>query len=97
MKAAKLAKVPDSINRGVNGLPGSDPEAKCATYLSQPTSTSGVNAGMQGKQNSEVRPVAVKKTDFKDLKSGADYRYPHKDTAEPCLERISNGTILRRK
>jgi len=90
MNAAKLVKVPDSIRRGVNGLPGSDPDTKGGTYLSQRTSTSGVNAGMQGQQNSAVTPISVKKVDFKDLRTGEDFRYPQEDTVAPNLAKISN-------
>lgn len=90
MKAAKLVKVPDSIRRGVSGLPGSDPDTKGGTYLSQRTSTSGVNAGMQSKQNTEVRAVVVRQTDYKNLRTGQDFRYPSKDSAEQSLGKISN-------
>lgn len=90
MKAAKLVPVPDSIRRGVNGLPGSDPDTKASSYLSQPTSTSSVNNGIQGAQNSAVTPISVKKVDFKDLRTGEDFRHPQRDTAAPNLGKISN-------
>ena len=90
MNAARLEKVPDSIRRGVNGLPGSDPDIKGGTYVSQPTLTSGVNTGMQGAQNSAVQPVSVKKVDFKDLRTGQDFRHPQRDTVAPNLRQISN-------
>jgi hypothetical protein len=93
MKSAHSANVPDSISRGIDALARADHSVKTSTYLPQPMeSASLLNAGIQGKQNSEIRPVVVKKTDFKDLKSGADYRYPQKDTAEPSLEKISNDS-----
>ena len=97
MKAAKLVKVEDSVCRGVNGLPGTEPNSKADTYLSPSTSTSGLNAGMQGPQNRAVTPVSVKKVDFKDLRTGEDFRYPQKDTAEPSLEKISHDTIRSSK
>ncbi len=90
MKAAKLVRVPDSIRRGVNGLPGSDPGTKSGTYVSQPTLTSGVNNGIQGEQNGAVTPISVKKVDFKDLRTGQDFRHPQTDTAAPDLAKISN-------
>jgi hypothetical protein len=93
MKSAHLVHVPDSISRGIDALARADHSVNASTYLAQPTeSASLLNAGIQGKQNSEIRPVVVKKTDFKDLKSGADYRYPQKDTAESSLEKISNDS-----
>jgi hypothetical protein len=88
MDAAKLVRVPDSIRRGVDGLPGSDPDT--SSYLSQPTLTSGVNTGMQGEHNSAVTPINVKKVDFKDLRTGQDFRHPQKDTAASNLGKISN-------
>jgi hypothetical protein len=90
MKAAKLVKVPDNIRRGVNGLPGSGPDTKGGTYVSQPTSTSSVNTEMQGAQNGAVQPVSVKKVDFKDLRTGQDFRHPQRDTVAPNLGKISN-------
>jgi len=90
MKAAKLVPVPDTIRRGVNGLPGSDPDTKGGTYVSQPPSTSGVNTGIQGAQNSSVTPISVRKVDFKDLRTGEDFRHPQGDTAAPNLAKISN-------
>jgi hypothetical protein len=90
MQAAKRKQVPDSIRRGINGLAGADPGVKGGTYLPQPTSASGVNAGMQGKQNSAVPPVSVKKVDFKDLRTGQDFRHPQRDTVAPNLRQISN-------
>jgi hypothetical protein len=90
MNAAKLVKVPDSIRRGVYGLPGTDPDAKASTYASQPTSPSGVNTGTRGAQNSAVTPISVKKVDFKDLRTGQDFRHPQRDTIAPNLGKISN-------
>jgi hypothetical protein len=90
MNAEKLVRVPDSFRRGVNGLPGSDPDTKASTYLSQPTSSSGVNTGTQGAQNSAVTPISVKKVDFKDLRTGQDFRHPQRDTVAPNLGKISN-------
>jgi hypothetical protein len=95
MQAAKRKQVPDSIRRGINGLAGADPGVKGGTYLPQPTSASGVNAGMQGKQNSAVPPVSVKKVDFKDLTTGRDFRYPSKDTAAKSVEKIANDPSPR--
>jgi hypothetical protein len=90
MNATKLVRVPDSIRRGINGLVGADPSVKSSTYLAHPTAASGVNAGMQSKQNREVTPISVKKVDFKDLKTGQDFRYPTKDSAAPSVKNIAN-------
>ena len=90
MNAAKLEKVPDSIRRGVNGLAGSDRDTKTSTYVSQPTPTSSVNTGIQGAQDSAVTPIIVKKVDFKDLRTGQDFRHPQRDTVATNLGKISN-------
>jgi hypothetical protein len=45
---------------------------------------------MQGQQNSAVTPISVKKVDFKDLRTGEDFRYPQEDTVAPNLAKISN-------
>ncbi len=92
MNSAKLVKVPDSISRGINGLPGADSSVKASTYLAQPVdpSANGLNAGMQGKQNTAVRPIVVKQTDYKNLKTGEDFRYQSKNSADQSLGKISN-------
>ena len=91
MNAAKLVKVSDSIRRGINGLVGADPTDKGSTFTAQPVDgTAGLNAGIAGQQNSSVRPITVKKVDFKDLRTGQDFRYPQKDTAAPSLGKIGN-------
>lgn len=92
MKSAHLVNVPDSTIRGINGLASADARVKASTYLPQSVdpSENGLNAGMQGKQNTAVRPVVVKQTDYKNLKTGQDFRYQSKDSAEQSLGKISN-------
>jgi len=92
MNSAKLVKGPDSVRRGISGLAGTDATVKAPTYIAQPVdpSESGLNAGMQGKQNTAVRPVVVKQTDYKNLKTGQDFRYQSKDSADQSLGKISN-------
>ena len=91
MNAAKLVKVSDSIRRGINGLVGADPTDKGSTFIAQPVDgIAGLNAGIAGQQNSSVRPVSVKKVDFKDLKTGRDFRYPQKDIVAPSVGKIAN-------
>ena len=92
MKAAKLVNVPDSVSRGINGLAGVDSRVKASTYLAQPVepSANSLNTGMQGKQNTEVRTVVVRQTDYKNLRTGQDFRHPSKDITEQSLGRISN-------
>jgi hypothetical protein len=93
MNAAKLVKVSDSIRRGINGLVGADPSAKGSTFIAQPVDgTVGLNAGIAGQQNSSVRPIAVKRTDYKDLKTGEDFRYQSKDTAAQSVKKIANDS-----
>jgi hypothetical protein len=91
MKSAHSVNIPDTINRGINGLAGADGRVK-ATYIAQPVdpSENGLSTGMQAKQNTAVRAVVVRQTGYKNLKTGEDFRCPSKDSAEQSLKEISS-------
>jgi hypothetical protein len=91
MQAAKLKQVPDSIRRGINGLAGANGSNRGMIDRPVVNGTQGLTMGMQGEQNSEVKPVIVKKVDFKDLKTGEDFRYPSRDTAASSVRKIASA------
>lgn len=92
MQAAKLKQVPDSVRRGINGLAGANGNDQHSNLIERPvsTGTQGLNAGIAGPPNSSVGPINVKKVDFKDLRTGQDFRYAQKDTAAPSVKKIAN-------
>jgi len=51
----------------------------------------GITAGMTSNSGEGVRPVTVKKVDFKDLKTGADYRGPSGDAARESVDEVANN------
>lgn len=60
----------DNLNHSYQSI-GSPSDGKKQGNPGNPGSS--VTSGMSALQNSELRPVVVRKVDFKDLKTGADY------------------------
>lgn len=50
-----------------------------------------ITAGMTSNSGEGIRPVTVRKVDFKDLRTGADYRTPTKDTANDSLNQAADN------
>lgn len=51
----------------------------------------GITGNMTSNTGAGVRPVTVRKVDFKDLHTGADYRTPDKDTSNDSLKQAADN------
>jgi hypothetical protein len=83
--ASQNADVLESVFQAhLNGGKGRDttPSLGCAA---EPTINSGFAC------SASVLPITVKKTDFKDLKTGADYRPGSPDTVKSSMDQIADN------
>ena len=75
-----------NVNDGKHVVPNRDKGSPADGVQSRANGAqgSGVTAGMACNQNSAVAPVMVRKADFKDLKSGEDFRGKAAPAAMPA-------------